>query len=571
MSIKQAANYIRSQGRNNDTQLMHVTPSEVDALQTIARAKGGSLTINPSTGLPEAGFLEDYLPTIAGIAVGTMTANPFLGAAVAGVGSYATTGSLQKGLMSGLGAFGGASMIGSIGAAGAAAANTAPSVAATAAEMGVGPVATGAGSQAAMLAEQSAGFGAEGLANIGSSASYLPSYSAPSAFNPAIMSQNLANVGNGFSQLASDPSGTFAQMGGMAGQGRNMAMVGAPLLTGAFGNDDSSDTSTDSNTTIRPSAYNPETQTYTPLAPVQYEDWGDKSFESYRKSQGYAEGGDVVEQRYQQPTRTVDPSVTEYNNMLMQQANQQYVQGKPIVPTTTATTQPQTTTATTAPVNTTRELLFDPTVQKYIKNPNYVVPVAPARSTTIGDFGRGGYDPWSMGNQADGPAGNDGPPGEGDSPGDSTDGGVGDANLASGGQIKRMASGGITNIAKFQAGGDMSSEAFVVPADVVSALGNGSTDAGMRALNSYLGRASQIEGAGDGLSDDVPATIEGEQPAQVADGEAYIDPQTVAGLGGGDAEKGAAKLYAMMDQIRKAAHGKTSQQKEVNPRKVMPT
>ena len=116
----------------------------------------------------------------------------------------------------------------------------------------------------------------------------------------------------------------------------------------------------------------------------------------------------------------------------------------------------------------------------------------------------------------------------------------------------------------------MSSDAFVVPADVVSALGNGSTDAGMRALNSYLGRASQIEGEGDGLSDDVPATIEGEQPAQVADGEAYIDPQTVAGLGGGDSEKGAAKLYAMMDQIRKSAHGKTSQQKKVNPKKVMP-
>jgi len=311
------------------------------------------------------------------------------------------------------------------------------------------------------------------------------------------MSQNLADVGNGFSQLASDPSGTFAQMGGLAGQGRNMAMVGAPLLTGVFGNDDSSDTSTDSDTTIRPYAYDPETQRYTSLAPVAYEDWGDKTFDSYRKSQGYAEGGDVVEQRYQQPTRTVDPAVTEYNDMLMQQANQQYVQGTPI--------QPKISPSLLAPmaayeaakadptnINTTAKQIYDPKTQRFNDNPNYVVPVAPARTTTIGDFGRGGYDPWSMGNQNDGTGGNDGPAGEGDSPGDSTDGGVGDANLAFGGRIKKMNTGGITNIPTFQDGGDMSGDAFVVPADVVSALGNGSTDAGIRALKAYLGEPSSI-------------------------------------------------------------------------------
>ena len=174
--------------------------------------------------------------------------------------------------------------------------------------------------------------------------------------------------------------------------------------------------------------------------------------------------------------------------------------------------------------------------------------------------------------------GNDGTDGNGGGGGENSGAGAGPgagengsgASHAMGGAVRRMNTGGITSIPTFQDGGDMSSEAFVVPADVVSALGNGSTDAGIRALNAYLGEASHIKGSGDGLSDDVPATIEGDQPARVADGEAYIDPQTVAGLGGGDAEKGAAKLYAMMDQIRKAAHGKTSQQKEVNPKKVMP-
>jgi hypothetical protein len=136
--------------------------------------------------------------------------------------------------------------------------------------------------------------------------------------------------------------------------------------------------------------------------------------------------------------------------------------------------------------------------------------------------------------------------------------------------LKRYGGGGITNIPKFQAGGDMESDAFVVPADVVSALGNGSTDAGIEILNQYLGLALPIEGEGDGLSDDIPATIEGEQPARVADGEVYVPPEVVARLGGGDPERGAAMLYTMMDKVREAAHGKTTQQKEVQPEKVMP-
>ena len=82
--------------------------------------------------------------------------------------------------------------------------------------------------------------------------------------------------------------------------------------------------------------------------------------------------------------------------------------------------------------------------------------------------------------------------------------------------------------------------------------------------------AMPIEGAGDGLSDDVPASIEGAQPARVADGEVYVPPEVVAELGNGDPEKGAAKLYVMMDKIREAAHGKKKQQQEVNPEQVMP-
>ena len=119
------------------------------------------------------------------------------------------------------------------------------------------------------------------------------------------------------------------------------------------------------------------------------------------------------------------------------------------------------------------------------------------------------------------------------------------------------------------AAGGMSKGGFVVPADVVSALGNGSTAAGLRALKVKLGDVKQIRGKGDGLSDSIPTSIDGRQPARVADGEAYIAPKTVAAVGGGDMKKGAKKLYAMLDNVRKAAHGKTTQQRKVNPAKAL--
>jgi hypothetical protein len=121
------------------------------------------------------------------------------------------------------------------------------------------------------------------------------------------------------------------------------------------------------------------------------------------------------------------------------------------------------------------------------------------------------------------------------------------------------AAGGLITLAK----GGMASGGFVVPADVVSALGNGSTDAGLRKLHAMTGNIKPIKGKGDGLSDSIPTNIDGKQPARVADGEAYIDPKTVKRLGG------AKKLYAMMDKVRAQAHGKTTQQRPVNPGKVM--
>jgi hypothetical protein len=58
MSLHTLANHLQSAGRGDDKMLVHMTPHEVSGLQSLAMAHGGSLTINPETGLPEAGFLS---------------------------------------------------------------------------------------------------------------------------------------------------------------------------------------------------------------------------------------------------------------------------------------------------------------------------------------------------------------------------------------------------------------------------------------------------------------------------------------------------------------------------------
>jgi hypothetical protein len=79
-----------------------------------------------------------------------------------------------------------------------------------------------------------------------------------------------------------------------------------------------------------------------------------------------------------------------------------------------------------------------------------------------------------------------------------------------------------------------------------------------------------IKGPGDGLSDDVPATIQGGKPAALADGEFVVSSDVVSALGGGSTDAGARKLYSMMDRVRKQAHGTKRQVKKVNERRALP-
>ena len=84
------------------------------------------------------------------------------------------------------------------------------------------------------------------------------------------------------------------------------------------------------------------------------------------------------------------------------------------------------------------------------------------------------------------------------------------------------------------------------------------------------GNPRLLKGPGDGMSDNIPATINGRQPARLADGEFVIPADVVSHLGNGSTEAGAKHLHAMMNKVRKARTGNPKQGKQINAKKYLP-
>jgi hypothetical protein len=72
------------------------------------------------------------------------------------------------------------------------------------------------------------------------------------------------------------------------------------------------------------------------------------------------------------------------------------------------------------------------------------------------------------------------------------------------------------------------------------------------------------------MSDSIPGVIGNKQPARLADGEFVVPADVVSHLGNGSTDAGAKKLYSMMDKIRKARTGTKKQGKKINPNKFLP-
>jgi hypothetical protein len=84
----------------------------------------------------------------------------------------------------------------------------------------------------------------------------------------------------------------------------------------------------------------------------------------------------------------------------------------------------------------------------------------------------------------------------------------------------------------------------------------GFAQGGVSNLGDYSDGGRLLRGPGDGVSDSIPAVIGKKQPARLADGEFVVPARIVSELGNGSTEAGARKLYAMMDRIQ-SARGKT--------------
>jgi len=266
MSLHKFAEQVAANGRGDDSLLVHMTPDEVKRLQAFAEANGRSLTINPHTGLPEAGFLSDLFKAVAPIALGAFLGpagaafgGGFMSAGAAGLltGGITTlaTGSLSRGLMAGLGAYGGANL---------------------------GESLMGAGTNAGM-SEALAGSAPSTAAQIvgdtlpaaeGSSGQAFNEFLKSNA-NPATMS-GADKLSAGLGAITSSPeaAGTFAK-----DNWKSLAAAAAPIMAGAMVPTTTTMPKADTNPAyIRQKLYDPYTQTYKSLAPVKASEWGGRSF-----------------------------------------------------------------------------------------------------------------------------------------------------------------------------------------------------------------------------------------------------------------------------------------------------
>ena len=594
MSLQIAAQHLASRGRGPDTQLVHMAPQEVAGLHALARAHGGSLTINPDTGLPEAGFLSNILPMVigAGLSIASGGAlTPLMAAGLTGAATGVATGSLSKGLMAGLGAFGGAGLAGGLTAAGAAGASS--GLSALDAGMGVMPTGTIGAAEALAPSALDAGMGAMPTGNIGASAldAGMGAYPGANVAAPAVspiqaqqavtqaapqtvtpMADRFAQAGRGFTNLGTE-AGREAFMGNAASKGIEATGIGglgglakyglaglAPMMV-----QDPKQLEEKEKLKAYEYSYNPgrvadpqagytgaytgERTYFNPvytrtaaggglmgIGPVEamsranqsqmqpaYAQGGvsDMAVNPYTGAETFAEGGETKAVRpvEQDPYYTMSGQSGDAFKYLMGQmpaASKASVPvAAPAVAAAPAAATPPAQTA--AEANTTmRPYTFDPMTGTFTAMPIIQPTVTGYNPSGFSYESFGGMDGGmgvGMGEGSSGGSGGMSNSGEGG-------GGPGEGGWARGG-IASLAQGGQSHLGDYSDGGRM------------------------------------LRGPGDGVSDSIPATIGGKRPARLADGEFVVPARIVSELGNGSSEAGARKLYAMMDRVQKA-RGKTT-------------
>ena len=603
MSLQLAAQNLASRGRGPDTTLVHMAPQEVAGLQALAKAHGGSLTINPDTGLPEAGFLSSILPMVAGAALAATGIGAPLAAGIVGAGYGVATGSLQKGLMAGLGAYGGAGLAGGLmgaGAAGAAetgltaaggvlgtnpmvvqpmtfGAETLGAEALGTEALGTGLTSTGGVMGTNPMVAQPMTFGTDTVAQASPITADLAVKNAvPTVTKAPTFMENISQMGRGIQNLGTE-AGREAFMGQAASKGVEATGVGGMKGLMQYGLAGLAPVAMDMLTpkqraeeekrkayeyTYSPGRVDDPQQGYTgaftgertyfnpvytrtaaggglmDIGPVEamsrsnqpqmtpaYARGGssDMAVNPYTGAEAFAEGGDTkaVKPVEQDPYYTMSGQSGDAFKYLMGQmpATPRAAAPAVIQPTSVAGGVMQALAGPTASDATVRPYTFDPVTGAFTAMP-VVRPIAPAFGVGFGTgFGgdySGGYGGDSGGASSSG----------------ATDGGGGMSNSGEGGGGPGeggWARGGIASLAQ---GGQ-------------SHMGDYS-DGGRFLRNAEGGTTS------DGVSDSIPASIGGKRPARLAENEFVIPARIVSELGNGSSEAGARRLYAMMDRIQKA-------------------
>jgi hypothetical protein len=583
--------------------LMHVTPNEVSGLQALAQRHGGSLTVNPQTGLPEANIFDDiglgdvnkFVPAIAGAGLTLMGVDPITAAGMVGGLAGLTSGSLSQGIQAGLGAYGGASLTGSLGAMGGAANANA---AAQAADAGAtGPLSGNAFSNAAGAPDVGAGF-KEATSSFGAAKDFLKSnpYALGALALPALM-----------------------------GAKEEDATPGAAKHPGY----------------IRRYEKNPVTGALEQVEAVPVDEFGGRSAVSFGgvgRPVSYADGGSVLSNLFDgrflhanNTNNTNDtapvvsfggvsartPVVRDPNDTRTDsQKAYDYLMGNtgaknPMLfyhDQGTDTGQPV---AATAPVDlNTRtgghyEVNKNTGAYDWIPDAAKGLPAlvaAPQRGSNAGNMGNvgnvgsvGGGELGAVANNAISNAGlvalgkianafslgdtNSYSPAVSDAQGVSNNGGgvgggfgIGQAGASMGGPNgggfgPTSGNGPGPGGAGGGAGGDGGSGPGTGGAGG-SGVGNARggyihmASGGLGSLGGYSDGGQLLKGPGDGVSDSIPATIGKAQPARLADGEFVVPARIVSELGNGSTEAGAKQLYAMMARIQ-AGRAKTTGKNQV--------
>lgn len=399
MSLHNAAQHLAAQGRGPDNTLVHMSNDEVAGLQAIAKMKGGSLTVNPQTGMAEAGFLDDIMPTLVGAAGAYFGLDPMTTAAIMGGGTAISTGDVGKGLMAGLGAYGGASAT-------------------------------------------------QGLASLGE---------AGSGFAGNSFGDNLAG---GWEMAKANPGAALSAVGG-----KNLAMAAAPAVMGM----------------MQPQQAAAPQGREQMIRPYKFD--YNKQDVPNQIGTTYQPGQDTSERLWFQPTYTALPPYKAAGGGLMD-LQSMAGGGGPI---------------------------------EAMSNANAVGANTGYPQADI--TGHAYATPWQT------PVSQNVVQGTADT---GVDRMTGEMTFAGG--------GGISTLGGYAAGGN----------------------------------PRMLKGPGDGMSDNIPAVIGNKQPARLADGEFVVPADVVSHLGNGSSDAGAKQLYKMMDRIRQQRTGKKKQAPQVNPRRAMP-